>query len=333
MSTGAQVQVRPPRRKRGLRLYLGALRHWRRFWPQLRDTARLIGPSARLLTTLESHTYAYSVSANALLASAPFLFLLIWCTGSLSPHIPSEHIIRQLVNDYLPMGQNALLRDATLLAHRHTVQAASLVMLAISASGVFLPLEVALNGIWGFPRSRGYIGNQAIALALVIACGAVLVTEVVLAGVFWGAVTAILPVSWTTMLRVLSFLLLKLFSIPASILVFFLVYWWLPNGHVSALQVFPAAIYTGLLAEIFKDCFREVLPMLHFRAIYATLELPVTMLVWGYCGALLLLFGASLSARGVARLPARIHLPRFTELRAWYAAHEHAGKPTVHDGR
>lgn len=293
-------------------------------WRLLCETARLLGPSARLLTTTEAHTYAYSVSANFLLASLPFLFLLLWVAHTLLPSLgPTQQaVIAHLVANYLPAGQQRLMADATRLADRHSVQAFSLVMLAISSSGVFMPLEVALNSIWGFKRNRGYLGNQMVALALVVACGVIAYASVVVASLATALAQAIIPATWTGLLAALSAFFVTLCSVPAAIAVFFVIYWQLPNGKVAASQVFPAALYTGLLAEVFKTVFPWVLPYLHFSAVYATLTLPVTLLVWGYCGALLLLFGASLSARGVARLPAlRIRLPHYAELRAWYSAH------------
>ncbi|MGH9394881.1 MAG: YihY/virulence factor BrkB family protein [Terriglobales bacterium] len=296
----------------------------------LRDTARLLGPSARLLTTTEAHTYAYSVSANFLLASLPFLFLLLWIGHRLLPGLTTQHAtMAQMLEAFLPAGQQRLVGDAIRLASRHTVQAFSLLMLAISSSGVFLPLEVALNSIWGFPRNRGYLGNQLVSLALVLACGAVAFAALVLASLGTAAAQALVPASWTGLIAGLTLFSLTLVSVPAAIVVFFIIYWKLPNGKVPASQVFPAALYAGLLAVVFTTGFRWLLPYLDFPSVYASLALPVTLIVWGYGGALLLLFGASLSARGVARLPAtRIRLPRYAELRAWYAAH---GRHPAHE--
>jgi membrane protein len=304
-------------------------RHWQReFRAQLRllrDTARLLGPSALLLTTTEAHTYAYSVSANFLLASLPFLFLLLWVAQHLLPSLTTQHaIIAQLVGNYLPAGQDRLFADASLLASRRTVQIFSLVMLAISSSGVFLPLEVALNSIWGFKQNRSYVANAAVSLALVFACGFIAYASVVLASLAAAVLAWLFPVAWAPAVHFLSGAFLALCSFPAAVAVFFLIYWKLPNGKVSAAQVFPAALYTGLIAEIFKSVFPLLLPWLDFPAVYASLAVPVTLIVWGYCGALLLLFGASLSARGVARLPTLpIRLPRYHELRAWYQSHSH----------
>lgn len=75
------------------------------------------------------------------------------------------------------------------------------------------------------------------------------------------------------------------------------------------MQVFPAAFYTGLLAEVFKLVFVLILPLLDFQKAYGKVFwLPVTLLVWTYAGAMLLLFGASLSARGIIKMPSvRLH--------------------------
>ncbi|MGH9482412.1 MAG: YhjD/YihY/BrkB family envelope integrity protein, partial [Terriglobales bacterium] len=162
------------------------------------------------------------------------------------------------------------------------------------------------------------------------ACGVIAYASIVLASLGAALAQAVLPAAWTLVLGALTWLFIMLFSVPAAIAVFFLIYWKLPNGKVPAAQVFPAALYTGLLAEVFKTVFPWLLPYLDFPSVYASLALAVTLLVWGYCGALLLLFGASLSARGVGRLPSlRIRLPRYSELRAWYAAHAQKSAETA----
>ncbi len=314
--------VSSTRRARGRRHWRGELRSQ---WLLVRDTARLLGPSARLLTTTEAHTYAYSVSANFLLASLPFLFLMLWIAHHLLPSLTTQQaIIGQFAGRYLPAGQDRLFADAARLASRRTVQIFSLFMLALSSSGVFLPLEVALNSIWGFKQNRSYAGNAIVSLGLVLACGLIAYASIVAASLGTAVVSWLLPASWAPLDHVVSTALVLLCSFPAGVAVFFLIYWKLPNGKVSAAQVFPAALYTGLIAEIFTTVFPLLLPWFDFPAVYASLAVPVTLILWGYCGALLLLFGASLSARGVARLPALpIRLPRYAELRAWYVAHAH----------
>jgi YihY family inner membrane protein len=273
-------------------------------WRRIRETATLLGPSAKFLGTTEAHTYAYSVAANVLLAFLPFILLLVWLSQqALSKH--SMDVIKQLVETYLPAGQDVIYHDVRMLTSHRSVQLFSFIMLAVSSSGVFLPLEVALNGIWGFKKNRSYVWNQLVALGLVAACAALAYASIQLSSLAQIIFHAGFKWQWSQNLLWPFFdkVFLQLFAWPATILSFFLVYWWLPNGKVPPLQVLPAALYTGLLAEVFITVFRWMLPLLDFRSVYASFDIAVTLLVWGYVGALLLLFGASLSARGVVAMP------------------------------
>jgi len=273
----------------------------RRVWLLVRQTATLIGPSARFLSTCEAHTYAYSVAANAILALVPFLVLLI-TIAHLTQSPPAERMIYQLVAEYLPAGAVELKSDLVRLTSHHGVQVFSLIMLAVSSSGVFLPFEVALNGVWGIKKNRSYVGNQIVSLLLVGSCAALAYAGVVFAAACKAALADPIHILWLN--AGLNFVVMKVFALPMTILSFWLVFWWVPNGKVPVLQVFPAAFYTGLLAEVFKLIFGWTLPLLDFQRAYGTVFwLPVTLLVWTYAGAMLLLFGASLSARGVIKMP------------------------------
>jgi YihY family inner membrane protein len=273
----------------------------RHAWLLVKETATLLGPSARFLTTCEAHTYAYSVAANAILALVPFLVLLI-TIAHLTQSAPAEGMIYQLLREYLPAGANELIGDLVHLTKRRGVQVFSLIMLAITSSGVFLPFELGLNRVWGFKKNRSYLGNQMVSLALVAGCAALAYIGVVFAAAMKAALVDPIPFHWLYL--ILNFIVMKVFAVPLTILSFWLVFWWIPNGKVPLLQVFPAAFYTGLVAEVFKLVFVLILPLLDFQKAYGKVFwLPVTLLVWTYAGAMLLLFGASLSARGVIKMP------------------------------
>jgi len=266
----------------------------------LKQTAASIGPSAKFLSTCEAHTYAYSVAANAILALVPFLVLLI-TIAHLTQSAPAERMIYQLVGEYLPAGAVELKGDLVRLTSHRGVQVFSLFMLAISSSGVFLPFEVAMNGVWGFRKNRSYLGNQLMSLTLVASCAVLAYIGVVFAAATKAAIVDPIPFHWISV--VLNFLVMKIFAVPLTILSFWLVFWMVPNGKVPLMQVFAPAFYTGLLAEVFKLVFVLILPLLDFQKAYGKIFwLPVTLLVWTYAGAMLLLFGASLSARGIINM-------------------------------
>jgi membrane protein len=100
----------------------------------------------------------------------------------------------------------------------------------------------------------------------------------------------------TGLLRLVGFGLMKVFAVAASITIFFLIYWLLPNGKVPARAVLPTAIIMGLLSEALKYAYIMALPRLNFQEVYGPFALSVSLMFWAFLSGLLLLAGANLSA-------------------------------------
>ena len=100
----------------------------------------------------------------------------------------------------------------------------------------------------------------------------------------------------TGFVQLVGFLMMKIFAILASIAIFFLIYWLLPNGKVPPRAVLPAAIIMGLLSEVLKYAYILALPWLNFQEVYGPFALSVSMMFWAFLSGLLLLAGANLSA-------------------------------------
>ena len=56
----------------------------------------------------------------------------------------------------------------------------SVVMLLVTTTGVFLPLEVALNSVWGVRKNRNYLHNQIVSLGLAAGVGVLAMASVAL---------------------------------------------------------------------------------------------------------------------------------------------------------
>jgi uncharacterized BrkB/YihY/UPF0761 family membrane protein len=98
-----------------------------------------------------------------------------------------------------------------------------------------------------------------------------------------------------------DFVSMKMFAILASIAIFFLIYWLLPNGKVPALGVLPAAVMMGLLSEALKYAYIYALPRLNFAEVYGPFAISVSLMFWAFLSGMLLLTGAHLSARRILR--------------------------------
>lgn len=259
---------------------------------------RLASSTLKYLLRTEVHTFAFSVAANAILAFFPFVLLLMNLALRVFRSQAMYDVIKALLRDYVPSGQEFVIRNLNALVWaRSRVQVFSLAILLVTSTGVFLPLEVALNRVWRFPNNRSYLGNQLISLVLAFACGILALLSIALSA---GNIVLLRFLAFGhdfLLVRVLGLLTEKVFATLASMAIFFLIYWLLPNGKVPAKTVMPAAVIMGVLAEVLKYSYFWALPRLNFQEVYGPFALSASMMFWAFLLGLLLLTGAHLSAQ------------------------------------
>ena len=253
----------------------------------------------------EVHTFAFSVAANAILSFIPFVVLMYTLALSVFHSQAMVDVITEMVNYFFPttttpdwLANN--MKAAAALSSRHGVQAFSLVVILISCTGIFLPLEVALNQAWGVSKSRNYLLNQTVAFALalvmvVLGMGSVAVNasaHAVLSFLFFGHTD-------NFVFNGLTSIMLTATTGVAVILFFFCVYWILPNRRVPPMPVLRVSIATGVIWLLAKEAFTEVLPHMDLKSIYGAFYVSVGLLFWAYISGLILFAGAQFS---VARL-------------------------------
>lgn len=267
-----------------------------RMWLQLKANATGLG--AYLMHT-EVHTYAFSVAANAILSFFPFVLVMLTLTRSVFHSRAMYDALLALVADHLPSNQDFVIRNLRALSSHQGVKIFSIVMLFITSTGVFLPLEVALNRVWGFTKNRSYLWNQIISLALALGCGTFGMLSVAATAANHHAVEAVLlGHSDNIVFRGATYVLMKFVAVVASIIIFFLIYWILPHGRVPLRAVIPAAFVTGIVWEAAKYAYVLALPWLNFQEVYGPFAVSVTLIMWAFFSGLLLLGGAYLSASG-----------------------------------
>src|SRR4051812_39031252 len=231
------------------------------------------GSTARYLMRTEVHTFAFSVAANAILSFFPMMVLLMTVVQNVIRSSAMNKIIVELLRDYLPAGQDFIVRNLNALVNaRKGVQVASLVILLFTSTGIFLPLEVALNQVWGIKKNRSYFRNQVISFALAFGVAILGLTSVALAA---GNQALFNAVFHGDIGRVLALGVIKIFAVTASIAIFFLIYWALPNGKVKPRAVLPAAVSMGVLWEFAKYLYILALPWLDFKEVYGPFAISV----------------------------------------------------------
>jgi membrane protein len=248
----------------------------------------------------EVHTFAFSVAANAILSFIPFIVLLYTLATSIFHSSIMVGVVSEMVRYFLPSNQEWVASHLAAAAPRHGVQAVSLVMILVSCTGIFLPLEVALNQAWGVTKSRNYLLNQLVAFGL-----AILMVALALASILLNAGEQELLTSLfyhhtdNFVFATISNLWLIFSSGVACILFFFSIYWILPNRKVPWRPVLHTSIITGIIWLGAKYLFVALLPHLDLKALYGPFYVSVGLLFWAYASGLILFAGAQFS---VARL-------------------------------
>ena len=272
----------------------------RELWPEPVEGGTIAQVCALLkyLTQTSVHTYAFSVAANVILSLFPFIVLLLTISRAVFHSPAMVAVVSQLMYSYLPTGQDFVMRNMALLVHPHKgVQFFSVGMLLVSSTGVFLPLEVALNNVWRAPKNRNYLHNQAVSLGLAFCVGLLAMFSIAVSAA-QQAVLGFLFLGHTDNIfyTLLSQGFLSVLATASSVFLFFLIYWVLPNRKIPALAVLPTAIVTGLLWEGAKHLYILVLPHLDFQDVYGPFQISVGLMLWAFLSGLMLLAGAHFSA-------------------------------------
>jgi YihY family inner membrane protein len=250
------------------------------------------------LAQTEVHTYAFSVAANVILSLFPFIVLMLTLARQVFHSPAMVAVIADEIRYFLPAGQDFVIRNMTILSRAHGgVQIASIVMLLISSTGVFIPLEVALNQVWGARRNRSYLMNQLVSLGLAFAIGTLTLMSISLTAAQHSLLSFLfLGNTDNVVFNFLAHWLLQISAAVISVLIFLLIYWVLPNRRLPIIAVLPAAITTGLLWEVAKRIYILLLPWLDFRSVYGPFSVSVSLMMWAFVSGLLMLAGAHYSA-------------------------------------
>ncbi len=264
-----------------------------------------LGFTSRYWMQTEVHVYAFSVAANVLLSFFPFLIVSLSMARLVFPEYAVIGAINLALRDYFPDAlQQFLLRN---LPRQGPMPAISILLLLFTANGVFEPLEVALNRIWGIHKNRSFVRNQIVSLGLIFVCGALALASLMLTALnqqsFNGS-AASLP-AWLHSrigggIAVFSLLIFKLAALPLVVLILFLVYRYLPNGRPPLARIVPAAIGVGVMLEVLKYINALAWPAFQQKLAreYGVFQYSASLILLSFLASMLVLAGAEWAARG-----------------------------------
>jgi membrane protein len=276
------------RRNRGL---LRWLRQMRRGW------LGVVLNAWRQTFALESSLTAAAIAYFSLFSFFPLLVFTTMIAGTwLSPILDQSEIIAQF-NFLAPalgfLLENQLQRIADIEQRVTGFAALSLIW---SASSIFYVMTRTLDRIWNVVRRRPLWQHRGMALASVLGISALLL----LTSLIHGTVVTVATLFMPAQLEYLTRFGTQVAAAAISILLFAILYRFLPNTEVSWRDVWIGAVVGGLLWEVVKRIFffyaTNYLAQPNLtQLIYGSLAAIIAFLAWAYVSSILLIFGAYLN--------------------------------------
>jgi YihY family inner membrane protein len=251
------------------------------------------------------YTSAAAMSYFGLLTLFPGLIMLLALGKRLAAGTDMlNEMLRRVAQAYPGSGEflDSTVRSLSDLGTGVTITCIVVVLWA--GSWVFAVVERALNRIWN-TTSRAFLHGRALTLGMIAIVGLLLTVSVLVTSLLvavqtlagrlsprqlerWAWIAAFGSVFWQ--------IVFVIASIFVTIILFMLVYRFMPNARVHLRDTIPGAIIGGLLWEGGKYIFAWSFHYFHYDQIYGSVGAVVAVLTWGYVSSLILLFGAQLTA-------------------------------------
>jgi membrane protein len=224
-----------------------------------------------------------------------FLLLVVAISNVVNPALASEQIGNGL-RLFLPTGMVSPLENdvASALSQAQSFGIVALAGLAWSALGLFTNLTSSLDLIFQVPASRSMWRQRLVALLMTLMLIILVIASFITSGVLnliW-ALLGSQPNLWISLGRI--FLPMGL-----DMVIFALLFRFVPARQVSWDAVWPAAIFGALGWELLKTLFGTYLGNLltNYQIVYGSIAVGIALLFYAYLTASIFLLSAEICAQ------------------------------------
>lgn len=242
-----------------------------------------------------------AVAYYAIFSIFPLLLSLISLAGFLLSRNQAVELVLEFVAQVIPVAPPNLETTLRALVNQRDISGIiGLVGLLVAGSGVFKTLVRNINRAWPEARIQNVVRGQLLAFGLI----AILPTLMIF-WVIWSSFTSILNARDFPLLeRYIPFHQLiitpvgRLFPLLAAFILFFIIYYWTPNTRVRWAEAFWGALTASLAWWLLTLGFTWFINsgFVNYDLLYGSLGTSIALLTWVFASAVIILFGAHLSA-------------------------------------
>ena len=286
------------------------IRRWaRRLWREIRLGGMSIVKGSVDFYSSEDLTFAASIAYYSLLSLFPFLLLALSILGGVTVPYAESSSVLDFVFRYFPREFDFVQQQLiNLQGSTFKVGIAGALLLVWASMGVFGAVTSAINHAWGVENQPSYLKHKLVSFVMMAGASTLLIIGLLLVSAI-----NIAQSSWFAhvLARSPAFEVLRGVILQTSTTVLFvsitaLVYYFVPNAKVHFRDVWIGAVLAGLMWRGALAGFSLYVRDLSRFSIHGSIAAVVVFLLYVYLSAVILLFGAEVSA-AYARL--RRHRP------------------------
>lgn len=229
-----------------------------------------------------------AIAFNFLLCLFPLLLVVAAASEQFPWGRRAGYALLLLLQELIPFNREAMAESVRgLTRFARGFELVSLLIIVWGSSGIFIPVEMALNRAWGGKGQRDFWKSRLIAVLMTL----------------FGGLLALLSIALTVAARsysrewpTVAGFAVKTTAVLLTVFLFFAVYRIVPSVSVGTRAALSAALWAGGAWEVAKYAFVTRLPAMRLEAFYGPLAFAVALVLWAYVSSLTLVFGALMAA-------------------------------------
>ena len=248
----------------------------------MRAWARRLAEAGGTLLARDTMLATNAIAFNFLLCLFPLLLVLVAAAQQLPSRRAATAVVL-VMRELIPFEHEALATSLLGLGKvARSLEVFSLLLIVWGSSGIFMPVEMALNRAWG-GQPRTFWRSRLLAFLMTLAGGLLAILSVALT-----VTVRSYGIGWPTVAKYVA----KASALVLTYLLFFLIYRAVPAPSVGNRVALKAALWGGTAWEAVKYLFVINLARANLQVVYGPLAFAVSLLLWAYVSSLVLVFGA-----------------------------------------
>jgi membrane protein len=267
----------------------------------IRMLGRSMAATGRLMLKHEIPRDAAGISYFCLFALIPSILVIISLADAFLGWMDLKRTVIQCIIDLFPGSRQFLIVNLSEIISPSTPVILSCVVVVLwSSSWILSFIESSINRAWGVSNYRTFWQSRWRSIAFMLLVGISLLSS--------SAITVYINARRAHSSHITSseasyligwFWYFMLFGagLLIAVLVFTLVFKWMPHRKVFWEEAFAGAAVTTIMWEIGGFIFSHIVPYFDYQRIYGRMGAIIALLAWVYASNLIMLFGANFSAQ------------------------------------